>query len=96
MADPNAAAVTLGDEERETLQRWARRPNSAQALAVRCRIVLSCAEGGSNAQVARRLGLSRTTVAKWRTRFVAQGLEGLHDEPRPGAPARSATMTWSG
>jgi transposase len=86
MPGPSARLVILSDDERETLQRWARRPNSAQALAVRCRVVLACAEGGSNAEIARRLGLSRTTVRKWRTRFVADRLEGLHDEPRPGAP----------
>jgi transposase len=78
--------VVLSDEERATLERWARRPTSAQALALRCRIVLACAEGGHNNEIAERLGVSRVTVGKWRSRFLAKRLEGLHNEPRPGAP----------
>ena len=64
-----AAAVVLSDDERATLERWARRPKSAQALALRCRIVLACADGGSNTAVGERLGVTRGTVAKWRVRF---------------------------
>jgi transposase len=86
MPDPMAPVVTLSDDERDTLERWARRPNSAQALALRCRIVLACAQGKTNSAVAKELKLDRATVRKWRTRFVADRLEGLHDEPRPGAP----------
>ena len=86
MPDPNAAVVALSDAERETLERWARRPNSAQALALRCRIVLACAEGATSTAVAVELGVNRDTVAKWRNRFVRERLDGLHDEPRPGAP----------
>ena len=78
--------VVLSDDERETLERWARRPKSAQALALRCRIVLECAKGGHNIEVAERLGIGRDTVGKWRRRFLADRLDGLHDEPRPGAP----------
>jgi transposase len=78
--------LVLSDEERETLERWARRPNSAQALALRCRIVLACAQGESNIEVARRLGIHDDTVGKWRRRFIARRLDGLHDEPRPGKP----------
>jgi transposase len=80
------AVLELSADERETLERWARRPKSAQALALRCRIVLACAEGGSNIEVADRLGVDRGTVGKWRQRFVTDRLDGLHDEPRPGAP----------
>ena len=78
--------MVLTDEERDTLQRWARRPKSAQALAQRCRIVLGCAAGKSNKEVAAELGVSQQMVCKWRGRFVANRLNGLADEPRPGAP----------
>jgi transposase len=76
----------LSADERETLERWARRHTTSQALALRCRIVLACAEGDSNTGVAQRLGVARSTVIKWRGRFVADRLDGLHDEPRPGGP----------
>jgi transposase len=81
-----AAAVTLSDDERETLERWARRPTTAQALALRCQIVLACADGGTNTEIGEELGVTRRTVGKWRTRFIDKRLDGLHDEPRPGAP----------
>ena len=82
---PKLPELVLTDEEHTTLERWARGRNSSQALALRCRIVLACAEGASNAEVVKRLGVSRPTVTKWRSRFVARRLEGLADEPRPGA-----------
>jgi transposase len=80
------AVLVLTDEERETLGRWARRATSSQALASRSRIVLACAEGLSNVEVAKRLGVSRPTVGKWRTRFLSDRLDGLLDEKRPGRP----------
>jgi transposase len=89
---PKLPELSLTDDERATLQRWARRRTSSQALALRCRIVLACAEGHSNQAVADRLGISKPTVTKWRSRFVARRLEGLADEPRPGA-ARTITDT---
>ena len=76
----------LSDAERQMLQGWAARRKTAQGLALRARIVLACAEGRSNVAVAARLGISRTTVRKWRDRFLAARLGGLADEPRPGVP----------
>lgn len=86
MPSPVLTALVLTDEERDTLERWVRRAKSSQALALRCRIVLASADGESNSAIARRLGVTRSTVTKWRARFVALRLDGLHDEPRPGAP----------
>ena len=77
--------MVLTDDERDTLRRWARRAKSSQALAQRCRIVLGCAAGKSNKEVAAELGVSQQMVCKWRQRFVADRLDGLADEPRPGA-----------
>src|SRR5215831_11699237 len=83
-------ALELTAEEREKLELLARRPKSSQALAMRARIVLQCAEGLANDKVAQKLRVTRPTVGKWRERFCTSRLEGLLDEPRPGAP-RSIT-----
>jgi transposase len=81
------ALLELSSAEREQLERWARRPKSSQALALRSRIVLACAEGLSNTEVAAREAVSLPTVGKWRARFVESRLDGLNDDPRPGRPA---------
>jgi transposase len=66
--------LALTDDEQATLERWARRRNSRQALVLRCRIVLACAEGHSKQAVADRLGIFKPTVTTWRSRFVARRL----------------------
>lgn len=80
--------IMLKQEERSKLLEWARRPKTAQRLAIRARIVLGCADGKENRQVARELRITDQTVCKWRERFRIDGLEGLADEPRPGAPRK--------
>jgi transposase len=80
--------LEIADEEREKLSTVALRPKSAQALAMRARIVLACGQGMSNAEVARKLHITGATVGKWRERFRESGLDGLLDEPRVGAPRK--------
>lgn len=80
--------LELSNEERQKLEMWARRPKTSQRVALRSKIVLRCAAGLSNKEVARQLEVNRATVGKWRERFRAKGLEGLVDEPRPGAPRK--------
>jgi transposase len=74
--------------DKEKLLLLARRPKTAQRVALRSQIVLRAAEGHSNQDIARRLGVSGATVGKWRERFRCEGMEGLSDEPRPGAPRK--------
>src|SRR3954452_293977 len=90
MPTPTAAAVQLSDEERACLEAWSRRRKTAQALALRSRIVLAAAEGAANYEIAEHLGVSRPTVTKWRNRFAQRQVAGLLAEPRPGRP-RTAT-----
>jgi transposase len=80
--------LLLIESERETLQNWTRRPKSAQALALRARIILRCAAGHSNTETAAELRVTKQTVGKWRKRFLEKRLDGLLDEPRPGTPRK--------
>ena len=86
MADSRLEPLVLSGDERRTLENWVKRRSTAQGLALRARIALACAQGGSNTAVAARLGVSRATVRKWRARFLRDRLDGLPDEPRPGVP----------
>src|SRR5215210_5242142 len=84
---PNVAvAIDLSDQERLQLEAWTRRRSSAQALALRSRIVLAAADGLKNTEIAEHLGINRAMAAKWRSRFAEHRLDGLTDEPRPGRP----------
>src|SRR5256885_16493081 len=82
------AELVLDEAERAQLIRWARRAKTAQYLALRAKIVLRCAEGGTNKEAAADLGGDESTVERWRAPVIAPGQERLHEEPRPGpAPA---------
>ncbi len=80
--------LSLTEEERQTLRSWARRPKSAQALALRARMILLCGEGNTNTRVAEQIHVRIQTVCKWRQRFVGRRLDGLLNEPRPGTPRK--------
>ena len=89
MPKPHAIPITLSQADCATLEGWTRRRKTAQALALRARIVLACAKpGATNSRVAEDLGVSRPTVATWRRRFADRGPDGLLDESRPGAPRK--------
>jgi transposase len=85
---PQLSKLVLTDTEQAILEQWTRRRTTAQALAQRARIVLACAEGRSNSEVATDERVSRPTVGRWRRRFVESRCDGLLDEPKPGAPRR--------
>ncbi|HUK67624.1 MAG TPA: helix-turn-helix domain-containing protein [Streptosporangiaceae bacterium] len=78
------AEMTLSDSERATLQKWARGRNHHRILALRARIILSCAEGRDNKETAALFRCHEDTVGKWRRYFINRRLDGLADEPRPG------------
>src|SRR5436305_7418046 len=80
--------LSVSEDQRSTLKSWARRPKTAQALALRAKIILACAEGKPNGVVARQARVRQQTVGKWRSLFLNRGLDGLLDEPRPGTPRR--------
>jgi transposase len=79
-------SIEVSEEERAQLESWARRRTSAQALALRSRVVLLASQGLNNTEIAQRLGVHRPMVRKWRSRFAEYRLDGLLDEPRPGKP----------
>lgn len=83
-----AVRIEMRDAERTELEARARRRKTARGDAMRARIVLLAAEGMSNLAIAEQLGITRVTVATWRKRFAAEGLGGLSDEPRSGAPRK--------
>jgi transposase len=84
----NKTLVTLSAEQSSQLVEWTRRHKTSQALAMRARIILACAQEGRKTAVARGCGVYRNTVTKWQERFLQRGLDGLLDEPRPGAPRK--------
>lgn len=83
-----AVSIVLSEGERAELEGLSRRRRTAQGLARRAQIVLAAAEGLENKQIAARVGSDPGTVGKWRRRFAERRLDGLYDEPRPGAPRR--------
>src|SRR6266480_1466285 len=85
---PQLRELKLTAQENNQLVEWTRRHKTSQALALRARIILACAQGVNNSEVAKRCRVIRQTVGKWRGRFLERRLDGLLDEPRPGAPRK--------
>ena len=90
------ALLELTSDEKEQLETWVRRRKSAQGLALRSQIVLACATGLTNKEVAAQLGVSMPTVGKWRSRFIDSRLDGLVDEPRSGSQTHDHRPTGRG
>ena len=88
MAWPAAVRIELSNAERQEVEARARRRKTARGDAMRAAIVLLAADGATNLAIAERLGVTRVTVATWRKRFATKRLDGLFDEPRPGAPRK--------
>ena len=86
MGDSRLKPLVLPEDERCTLGNWVRRRSTALGLALRARIVLAGADGGSNTAVAARPGVHFKTVSRWRARFLRDRLGGLTGDPRPGVP----------
>jgi len=81
-----APVIVLTEDERDQLESYVRSRSMPSGLSSRFRIILFAANGLSNMEISEKVGLSRATVGKWRKRYVENGLEGLHDELRPGRP----------
>jgi len=98
MPVPLAPHVTLGSDEQSHLESLVRAHTTPQALVLRCRLILRSAapDHPSNLQVAQELHCNRHTVGRWRSRYLAQGLSGLQDAPRPGRPRRFSPLSASG
>ena len=87
--------VVLTEEEQETLERWARRPKTAQALAQRARMILASAEGMTDGAVAAEVGVTRQTAGRWRRRFVAKRLDDCSTSHAPARPEPSPMPMWN-
>ena len=98
MPVPLAPQVLLADAEQSRLESIVRAHSTPQALAFRCQVILRAAASDhpSNLQVAHELQCNRHTVGRWRQRYLAQGLNGLQDAPRPGRPRRFSPLNTSG